>query len=59
MPELGQPTVRAVIEPPYRIVYRVRADLLEVVAVVHSARQFPADQLPWPGRGPPAPPNAQ
>lgn len=46
VPELGQPTVREVIEPPYRIVYRVRAETLEVVAVVHSARQFPADKLP-------------
>lgn len=46
VPEVGQATVREVIEPPYRIVYRVRADIMEVVAVVHSARQFPADQLP-------------
>ena len=41
VPELGQPTVREVIEAPYRIVYRVRADVLEVIAVVHAARLFP------------------
>ncbi len=46
VPELGQAAVREVIEPPYRIVYRVRAEVLEVVAVVHGARQFPADRLP-------------
>ena len=46
VPEIGQATVHEVIEPPYRIVYRVRADYLEVVAVVHSAHHFPADQLP-------------
>lgn len=46
VPEVGQATVREVIEPPYRIVYRVRAEVLEVVAVVHGARQFPADQMP-------------
>lgn len=46
VPELGQATVREVIEPPYRIVYRVRAEVLEVVAVVHAAREFPADRLP-------------
>ena len=41
VPELEQATVREVIEAPYRLVYRVRADVLEVLAVVHSARRFP------------------
>ena len=45
VPEVGQGTLREVIEPPYRIVCRVRAELLEVVAVVHSARRFPSDDL--------------
>lgn len=45
VPEVGQSTLREVIEPPYRIVYRVRAELLEVVAVVHAARRFPAEDL--------------
>ncbi len=45
VPEVGQSTLREVIEPPYRIVYRVRAELVEVVAVVHSAQQFPSDEL--------------
>ena len=43
VPELGQPTVREVVDPPYRIVYRVRAEALEVLTVVHAARRFPAD----------------
>lgn len=45
VPELRAETVREIIEPPYRIVYRVRADVLEIVAVVHSARRFPVDDL--------------
>ena len=45
VPELEQPTVREVIEAPYRIVYRVRADVLEVLTVVHSARRFPPPAL--------------
>ena len=45
VPELSAATVREVIEAPYRIVYRVRADLLEIVAVVHSARRFPIDDV--------------
>jgi addiction module RelE/StbE family toxin len=44
VPELGQPTLREVIDAPYRIVYRVRAELLEVITVVHSAQRFPGDR---------------
>lgn len=45
VPELSAATVREVIEAPYRIVYRVHADVLEIIAVVHSARRFPADEV--------------
>ena len=45
VPELSAVTVREVVEPPYRIVYRVRADVLEIIAVVHSARRFPTEDL--------------
>ncbi len=45
VPELGQPTLREVIESPYRIVYRVRADVLEVITVVHAARRFPSSEV--------------
>lgn len=45
VPELNDPALREVIESPYRIVYRVRADVLEVITVVHSARRFPTDLL--------------
>lgn len=45
VPELGAATVREVIDAPYRIVYRVRADVLEVVAVMHSARRFPIEAV--------------
>jgi toxin ParE1/3/4 len=43
VPELNEQTVREVVDAPYRIVYRVRADVLAIVAVVHSARRFPSD----------------
>jgi len=45
VPELRAATVREVIDAPYRIVYRVRADVLEVVAVTHSARRFPIEAV--------------
>jgi toxin ParE1/3/4 len=46
VPELGQATVREVIDGGYRIVYRVTPDEVQVVAVVHTARRFPV--LPTP-----------
>lgn len=46
VPEVGRNTLREVADGPYRSVYRVRSDLLEVVVVVHSARRFPTDELP-------------
>lgn len=45
VPELGETSLREVISSPYRIVYRVRADRVEILTVVHSARRFPADAL--------------
>ncbi len=45
VPELAQPTLREVISAPYRIVYRVRAEVVEVIAVVHAARRFPDADL--------------
>ena len=43
VPELNEQTVREVVDAPYRIVYRVRADVLAIIAAAHSARQFPSD----------------
>ena len=40
VPEVGNDTVREIIHGNYRIVYRVRPDLLEIVTVFHGARLF-------------------
>ena len=40
VPEVGDDTLREVIHGSYRIVYRVRSDLVEIVAVFHGARLF-------------------
>jgi toxin ParE1/3/4 len=45
VPELGDATFREVIDPPYRIVYRAQGNTLEILTVVHSARQFPGEFL--------------
>ena len=45
VPELADPTLREVIDAPYRIVYSVRADVLAILTVVRSAQQFPTKFL--------------
>lgn len=37
--ESDDPTIRELIEWPYRIIYRVRPSLVEVLAIVHGRRQ--------------------
>lgn len=48
VPELNDPSLREVVDPPYRLVYRVRDDSLDILAVVHAARRFPSDALQSP-----------
>ncbi len=45
VPEYGREDLREFIIGNYRIVYRLRGDLIEVAAVVHGARRMP-DLLP-------------
>jgi len=44
VPERRDPALREVIAPPYRIVYRLRSGLAEIVTVFRGSRQFP-DQV--------------
>jgi addiction module RelE/StbE family toxin len=39
--EYGDPAIRELLEYPYRIIYKVRADRIEVLSVVHGARLLP------------------
>ena len=45
VPELDDASLREVIDAPYRIVYRVGVDSLEILTVVHAARRFPTEAL--------------
>jgi plasmid stabilization system protein ParE len=45
VPEADSPIVREVIEWPYRIIYRVRTEAVEVIAVVHVRRDLRAIPL--------------
>ena len=40
VPELGDESIREVIHGNYRIVYRLRQDVVEVATVFHGARLF-------------------
>jgi toxin ParE1/3/4 len=40
-PELGD-GIRCLVEKPYVLLYRVAEDVIEIVAVVHGARDLPA-----------------
>jgi toxin ParE1/3/4 len=45
VPELGRPDVREVLHGAYRILYLLRGDRAEVLAVHHGARRFPELRL--------------
>lgn len=40
VPELGDPSIRELIVRPYRLVYRVGEQRIEVLAVIHGRREF-------------------
>jgi addiction module RelE/StbE family toxin len=42
LPEFEEESLRELIEASYRIVYRVHENQVDVLAVVHGARQLPA-----------------
>jgi len=39
--EFQDPTIRQVLEGNYRIIYRVGEEGIEILAVIHAARQMP------------------
>jgi len=43
VPEYTRDDIREVIERPYRIIYRVKEDQIDVLAVVHGARRMPPE----------------
>ena len=41
VPERADPHLRELVRPPYRIVYEVSHDTVNVLTIFHSARLFP------------------
>ena len=40
VPELAQPAVRELIEPPYRLIYLVDADSVTVLSILHGRQEL-------------------
>ena len=43
VPEYQATDVREVIERPYRIIYRIKPDQIDILAVVHGAQALPPE----------------
>jgi len=43
VPERDDPEIREIVRPPYRIIYRRRPELIEILTIHHSARFLPSD----------------
>lgn len=41
VPEYGDETIRELLYRSYRIIYRIRSERIDVVAVIHGARLLP------------------
>jgi addiction module RelE/StbE family toxin len=46
VPEVGQESCRELILGTYRVVYRLKGELAEILTVVHSSRLFPDLGMP-------------
>ncbi len=40
VPEFGLPQIREILEGPYRIVYYIKPDQIDVLAVIHGSQQI-------------------
>ncbi len=45
VPEYGDPSMREILYRSYRVIYRVRLNQIDVIAVLHGAKPLP-DELP-------------
>jgi plasmid stabilization system protein ParE len=42
--EFGVPQIRQALEGPFRIIYYIKPDQIDVLAVIHGAQQIPPTQ---------------
>ncbi|MBW2671293.1 MAG: type II toxin-antitoxin system RelE/ParE family toxin [Deltaproteobacteria bacterium] len=41
VPEYKAENIREIIEKPYRIIYRIKSDQIDILAVIHGAKLLP------------------
>jgi toxin ParE1/3/4 len=41
VPEYKSEDIREIIEKPYRIIYRIKSDQIDILAVIHGAKLLP------------------
>lgn len=46
MPEKGRSDIRELLQPTYRIVYRVREEQIDVLTIFEGHRLLPGDAIP-------------
>lgn len=44
VPEFEHGQIREVLEGPYRIIYYIKPDQIDVLAVIHAAQEIPRDK---------------
>jgi toxin ParE1/3/4 len=42
VPEAPTVEIRELVEPPYRLIYRVRYERVEVIAILHGRQDLPS-----------------
>jgi len=43
VPEYEEEDIREVVEKPYRLIYRISPDRIEILAVIHGAQRLPVE----------------
>ena len=46
VPEIGAPAIREVLVGRYRIIYRIKPEVIEIIAIQHGARLLDPERLP-------------
>lgn len=41
VPEVELPQIREVLEGPYRVIYHIKPDQVDIIAVIHGSQQTP------------------
>ncbi|OQY01054.1 MAG: plasmid stabilization protein [Desulfobacteraceae bacterium 4572_130] len=48
VPEIEMDQIKEVIEGPYRIIYYIKSNQIDILAVIHGAQSFPWKKTPYP-----------